>query len=180
MLAALAALLEVLPLDLPFPLFPIVTLDPVGIPMALAGLLYGPTAGLVTVGVGGLTIALRSGDLPSASFKVVAEAVTVLPLAWIVWGGRDRMRRGPRSAWAVAVGAWTAAVVSRVAIMSGYNYVFLQAFPPHLAPEVILLLLPLLALFNALQGILNVVPATYIGARLPLDLRPEWLSLSGR
>lgn len=176
MLSALAALLEFLPMDLPYPLFPFVTLDPVGIPIALAGILYGPTAGLVTVGVGGLTIVLRSGDLPSASFKAVAEAATVLPLALILWSARGRLGRGGRGAWIVSGVAWTAAVTSRVAVMSAYNYYFLQVFPPHLSPEVALLLLPVLAGFNAVQGALNVVPAHYIASRLPPDLKPEWLS----
>lgn len=174
MLSAVAALFEFLPLDIPFPLLPRVTIDPVGIPIAIAGILYGPTAGLASAGVAGIVIVWR-GRPDSASFKVVAEAATVVPLAWVLWRFRSVHARGGRGAWTLAGLAMAAAVGSRALVMTGYNYVFFPVLLGLPEPAVVALLVPLAA-FNVAQGLLNVVPAYVVVDRLPPDLKPEWFS----
>jgi riboflavin transporter FmnP len=173
MLSALAAILEIFPVEIPFPLFPRLTVDPVGIPIAVAAILYGPSAGLIASGIAGAAITLR-GNAIGASFKVVAEVSTSVPLALTLYALRGHLSKGGRRAW-VAVGlSWAVAVTSRIAVMTVDNYLFLQvllSFPV----ELVLALLPIIAIFNLLQGIINVVPAYLVVHRLPPDLKPEWL-----
>ena len=173
MLSAMAAVLEAIPgFDVPFPFLANLTFDPVGIPIALAGILYGPTAGLAAAVIGGAPIVLR-GRPDSASFKIVAEAATVIPLATVLWAGRKRLAQGGRPHWAVAGLAWTAAAGSRAGVMTAFNYAFLPLLFG-LPEPFVRSILPLLAAFNAIQGLANVVVATLIVQRLPPDLKPEW------
>ncbi len=58
--------------------------------------------------------------------------------------------------------------------MTPFNYVFLPFF--YGTPlEAVRSLLPYLAVFNLVQGLLVVIPAFLFVARLPPDLKPAWL-----
>jgi riboflavin transporter FmnP len=177
MLSAVAAILELVPLEIPFPLFPRLTIDPVGIPIAMAAILYGPSAGIVASGIAGATITLRGNPI-GASFKVVAEVSTVVPLALTLYAFKGTLSKGGRSAWAIVGLSWAVAVAARVGVMTVDNYIFLQVLLL-LPVEVVLALLPVVAVFNLIQGIINVVPAYLMVHRLPPDLKPEWLTKVG-
>lgn len=173
MLAALAAVMEILPLDLPYPLIANLTLDPVGIPIALAAFLYGPTSAAATTGVAGLVLVGR-GRWISASFKVAAELSTAVPLALVLYGlflVFSEGSAGRQLALGLAMGA---AVASRIAVMTAFNYVFLPIFYGIPQPAA-LGLLPHLAVFNLIQGLVVVLPAFLLFNRLPPDLKPGWM-----
>ncbi|MFQ6013221.1 MAG: hypothetical protein ACE5LS_06220 [Thermoplasmata archaeon] len=174
-LAAVTTFLEVIPFDLriPFPLLTSLTLDPTGIPIAVAAILYGPVAALITASIAGITIASRSPF--SAAFKTAAEVSTAVPLALGLWGLRGRLGGKGHGTWVLLGIAGAVAIGARVAAMTGFNWLFLPVFfgiPPVF---VLGLLLPI-AIFNAVQGVLNVVPAYLIVRGLPPDLKPAWLA----
>lgn len=176
-LSAIAAVLEFLPIDLPFPFFPRLTLDPVGIPIAIAAILYGPSAGLVAAGVAGIVITARGNPI-GASFKFTAEVATVVPLGAALYFSRKGLAKGGIALWLAVFVSWALAIACRVAAMTGYNYYFLQFF--YGIPEpVVMGLLPLIAAFNGIQGLINVIPAYLVVDRLPPDLKPEWLTKPG-
>jgi riboflavin transporter FmnP len=174
-LAAVASVLEIIPFDLriPFPLLTFLTFDPTGIPIAVAAVLYGPVGAFVTAGIAGITIATRNPI--SASFKTAAEMSTAVPLALTLWGLRGR-RTSERSGTLVLMAiAGAVAIASRVAVMTGFNLVFLPLLLG--IPETVVLgLLAPIAIFNAAQGVINVIPAFLIVRGLPPDLKPSWLA----
>lgn len=174
MLSALAALLEVLPLDLRFPILPLLTFDPTGVPIAIAAILYGPSAGLAATGVAGIIIGVRNPQ--GATFKTVAEMSTAIPLALVIYQFRRSYAKGGMARWTVVGVSWIVAVGSRVATMTLFNYAVLPVFVPSLVNSIVFLLLPIAA-FNLIQGVLNVVPAYFVVDRLPPDLKPGWMVL---
>ena len=178
-LAAMASFLEIIPIDLrvPFPLLTFLTFDPTGIPIAVAAILYGPLGAFVTAGIAGITIATRNPV--SASFKAAAEMSTAIPLALTLWGLRGRIGHSSTRTWAVLGLAGAVAVVSRVAVMTGFNFVFLPLLLGIPEAVVLGLLLPI-AIFNAAQAVINVVPAYLVVRGLPPDLRPSWLGWGAR
>lgn len=173
MLSAIAAIMEVLPLDLRYPLPGRVSIDPVGIPIAVAAILYGPRAGVLATGVTGVAIAARGNPI-GAAFKIPAELSTAVPLALMLYALKDHFSRGGRATSFVVGLSWMVAVTTRVAVMTPVIYVFFQLLFSYASGEVLVLLFPF-AIFNLLQGFLNVVPAYLIVDRLPPDLKPSWL-----
>jgi riboflavin transporter FmnP len=155
-LGALAFLSEVIvgpPFDIPFPFYQRVTWDVTGIPIMISLLLYGPMTGVYTCLIGCAIIFLR-GNVPGGIFKVVAELSTILAYAAV---------RGHL----VTKSAVT--TVSRVLVMTVTNYYLLQYF--YNMPETVVVgLLPVLAIFNATQALINILPAHVIHRRLPLSI----------
>ncbi len=174
-LAAMASVLEIIPFDLrvPFPLLNFLTFDPTGIPIAVAAILYGPVAAFVTAGIAGITIATRNPV--SAAFKTAAEMSTAVPLALTLWGLRGRRRETSSGTWALLGLAGAVAIASRAAVMTGFNFVFLPLLLGIPEAVVVGLLMPI-AIFNAAQAAVNVIPAFLIVRGLPPDLRPSWLT----
>jgi len=151
-LASLAAACELLPLDLPFPLFPKLTLDPTGIPLVLALLLYGPESGFTATIIASATIALpRLGKPPNpygAVFKGLAELATLLGAYLSL-----NLKWGSELALMLLL-----ASLSRIAVMSAANLLLLPLFYG-LDPAVVVKLLPVIAVFNLTQALVNVLVA---------------------
>ncbi|MFQ5552218.1 MAG: hypothetical protein ACE5EW_00595 [Thermoplasmata archaeon] len=173
-LSAAASVLELLNIDVAFPLLPVISFDPVGIPIAIAAILYGPAGALVAVSIMGFTIAARGNPI-GATFKTTAELSTAVPLALALAAFRGTLAKRGAGIWILLTIAASVAIVSRVAVMTPFNYVFLQQL--RLLPEALVLdlLLPI-GIFNAVQGVINLVPAFLIVTALPPDLRPSWLT----
>lgn len=174
-LAAVASVLEIIPFDLrvPFPLLTFLTFDPTGIPIAVAAILYGPVGAFVTAGIAGITIATRNPV--SAAFKTTAEMSTAVPLGLTLWALRGRGGGRTSGTWALLGVAGAVAIITRVAVMTEFNLVFLPLLLGIPEAVVVGLLLPI-AIFNAAQAAINVVPAYLIVRGLPPDLRPSWLA----
>lgn len=152
--AAFSSMMEILPLDLKFPPFPRLTLDPTGIPLALAAYLYGGRIAAASTLVTAFVISMpRVGKPPNpigALFKGLAELATVTGIAVsrCLWKGWKSM---------VCASVFVSVVV-RCAVMAAANYVFLPIFfriPQH----VVLSLLWTITLFNIIQGLINVAGA---------------------
>lgn len=137
------------PFDIPFPPYPRVTWDLTGIPMMISLLLYGPLCAVYTCVVGCSIIFLR-GNISGGFFKVVAELATLL--AYVAVKRRSTVKT-------------VIAAAARAVIMMITSYFMLPFF--YKMPEVVVIgLLPVLALFNITQALINIIPAYAIHKRL--------------
>jgi len=154
-LGALSALWEIIPgppFDIRFPLVPPptrVSWDITGVPMMVSLLLYGPLCSILTCLIGCSIIFFR-GNIYGGIFKVIAELSTLLGFA--------SLKKG-------IVVKTTVAAVSRVVVMTIANYYLLQLFYSMPEPIVLGLLAPM-AVFNATQALINIVPAYLIWSRI--------------
>ena len=151
-LGGLAALLEIIigpPFDIPFPLYPKISWDFTGIPMMISLFFYGPVAGVYTSLVG-VSIIFFRGNLAGGVFKLVAELTTLIAYAAV--------KRGLIASSIVAVAA-------RVLAMTIVNYYLLQFFYGMPEPAAVALLAPI-AVFNATQALVNIIPAYLIFKRI--------------
>ena len=156
LLGALAALSELIPgppFDIPFPLYSRISWDLTGIPIMISQLMYGPITAVYTALIGCSIIFLR-GNIYGGIFKIIAELTTVMGYALL---RRSTLERS------------LSAIASRVLVMTVANYYLLPLF--YGVPEsVVISLLPIIAVFNATQVLINFVPA-YIVCQRILKLR---------
>lgn len=164
-LGALVVLSELFPIigitDIPFPLYGRLTFDPTGIPIMLALLLFGFASGVATSLLAFIIISLR-GNITGGVMKGLAEGLTVIGFAF----GYKLTKK----LWVGPIGG----VGLRVAGMHLANWILLPIF--YGIPEpVVLGLLPLIDLFNLIQGGINVALALIISDIIPKELRPEYI-----
>jgi hypothetical protein len=151
-LAGLSGVFEIIPgppFDIPFPLYDRVSWDLTGMPMIISLLFTGPIGAAYTCLIGCSFIFLR-GNVYGGIFKLIAELATILAFAAI--------RRG-------FIAKSIASVASRVLVMTAANYVLLPIFYGMPASFVVTIL-PALAVMNATQALINIVPAQIIYSRL--------------
>ena len=152
LLGALAVLWEIIPgppFDIPFPLYPRISLDLTGIPMMISLMFYGTVPGVYTSLIGCSIIFLR-GNVPGGIFKLLAELATLL--------GFVLLKKN-------IVTKSILAVTLRVAIMTVTNYFLLQLFYNMPEFDVVGLLVPI-ALFNMVQALINIIPGYLIYLRI--------------
>jgi riboflavin transporter FmnP len=152
LLGTLAALWEIIPgppFDIPFPLYPQISLDLTGIPMLISLLSYGTIPGVYTSLIGCSIIFLR-GNVPGGIFKLVAELSTLL--------GFVLLKRG-------IVVKSVLAITSRVVVMTMANYFLLPFFYGMPESAAVSLLVPI-AIFNVIQALINIIPAYLIYLRI--------------
>ena len=139
-------------LKIPFPWMPMLKFDFTGVPIALSLLLFGlPSAGTTSL-VAGVAIVARSGDVLSASMKVIAEFTTVLGM----WAGLALASRVGAGRGAGKAAAYVLGVLLRVICMGVANLVVMPAYygiPYPVAVD----MTPLIAAFNVAQGSLTVL-----------------------
>lgn len=133
-------------LKIPFPWMPFLKFDFTGIPITLALLLYGLSSGATASAVACLAILARSGDMVGAVMKAMAEFSTIFG----IWVGLYLTSRH-RKAVSVIVG-----VALRVAAMSVTNLVVLPVYYG-IPYSVAVNMLPMLGVFNAIQGVMTVL-----------------------
>ena len=132
-------------LKIPFPWLPFLKFDFTGIPIALSLLLYGLSSGATTSVVACLAIVARGSDPVGAVMKAIAEFSTVFGIAiGLHLPGRYRKTAS------VFVG-----IALRIVITCALNMVVIPAYygMPY---SVAVGMLPMIAVFNALQGALTV------------------------
>ena len=130
-------------LKIPFPWYPNLKFDFTGVPISLCLFLYGFPSSLMTSLVAGLGIIVRSGNIISASMKVAAEVSTVSGL----YLGSLLCRDSKESKYISSL----LGLIGRVLVMTIVNlYVLPNVYG--LALEATLGLLPLIAVFNTIQG----------------------------
>ena len=139
-------------LKLPFPWYPNLKFDFTGVPIVLGLLMYGLPSATVTALVAGIGIFVRSGNFLSASMKSVAELATVGGMSLgIYFSARFKPavpEEGSRRLMSVVT---VYGLFSRVLLMTLVNWAVLPLF--YGVPiEVTYGLLPLIGVFNAIQG----------------------------
>src|SRR2546425_3627201 len=146
MLAAIAYLLMV---AVKFPIIPgaqFLKYDPSDAAGLVAGVLYGPAAGVMVVAIKDLLFLARNPFGIAADFTAAATFVGVT--SWIYLRGSGTT--APRLLWAAAFG-----IAARVLVMIPVNFVILRlqfGMPPE---RVAGLLLPAIVPFNGLKGLMN-------------------------
>lgn len=130
-------------LKIPFPWYPVLKFDFTGVPIALSLFLYGFPSSVMTSIVAGVGIMARSGDPISATIKVAAELSTVLGLHL-----GDRLGKSKYVSWG-------SGLASRILVMTLVNlYVLPNVYRVPL--DVTIGLLPLIGVFNLMQGAITV------------------------
>ncbi|MHA2407556.1 MAG: hypothetical protein ACXACA_04240 [Candidatus Ranarchaeia archaeon] len=182
-LAAVASLLEIFPLEIPFWLLPFLDFNPSGIPVVLAGFVVGFYGAFLTSIVMSLTIAIRGNPL-GGLYKFFAEISTVVPMIMVFWLGQRRSKHTTsnivqgklKNRWVICLLAITMGILGRIIIMTIMNFWSLQSVYGFPLDAALALLFPI-AIFNVVQGLISIIPAIIFISRFPSDLKPEWLSL---
>jgi riboflavin transporter FmnP len=150
LLGAVVAVLDlVVRLKIPFPPLPYLKLDVLGVPMLLSSFLFGFFSGSITSLIAWLTIATR--DWFSGFMKFAAEFSTVIGVYIVL------RTRNPNSTWWKAL-AMVSGVLVRVLVMAVANIALLPVFYASLYKtyDAVIILIPLISVFNALQGAVSV------------------------
>lgn len=152
LLGGISAILEItpgIPFDIPFPLYNRVSWDITGLPMMISLLSTGLVGGIYTTVIGCSIIFLR-GNIYGGIFKIIAELATIITFGMI------------RSNFIVKSLGGT---LSRVIVMTGINYILLPVF--YGLPESFVIgILPALAILNASQALINILPAKIVSSRI--------------
>jgi riboflavin transporter FmnP len=135
-------------LKIPFPWYPNLKFDFTGVPIIMSLFMYGFSPAFTTSLVAGIGIVMRSGNWISASMKFFAELSTVfgLYLGESVFF-KDRIGTNYQ--------AWALGIASRVLIMTAVNLYVLPNFW-RVPWNVTVGLLPLIAAFNIVQGLVTI------------------------
>ena len=155
LLAALAAAMEILPLDVPFPPLRFLTFDPTGIPLTLALYMYGLPSSLVSTLIAAFIISLPRPPFKPANpiggfFKGLAEASTLLGI-WLA------VKISKKKSLPLAL---TSGLALRVIVMNVANYLLLPVLYGILI-DVVVSLIPPISVFNAIQGGINILASYY-------------------
>ena len=136
-------------LKVPFPPLGFMKVDVLGIPMMLSYFLFGFVSGFITSLVAWLSISSR--DAFSGFMKFAAEFSTIVGV-YIVLRARN-----PSNAWWKAL-AMVSGVLTRVVVMAIANIMLLPVFMPafYATYDAVIVLVPLISLFNAIQGAVSV------------------------
>lgn len=152
LLGGISAILEIIPgipFDIPFPLYTRVSWDLTGLPMMISLLSTGLVGGIYTTVIGCSIIFLR-GNIYGGIFKIIAELATIITFGVI------------RSNFFVKSFGGT---LSRVVVMTGINYLLLPVF--YGLPESFVIdILPALAILNASQALINILPAKIVVSKI--------------
>ena len=141
---------KIFSLKVPFPLLIVLKFDVIGIPAVMAYLLFGPLSGVIACLVAFLSISFRN---PFSGFmKGLAELATVIGAFLIL-----RVRSPPVLHKRKKIFAGISSVALRVVMMAVANVLLLPVFLSNFyTTETVIALLPVLCLFNAIQGTISI------------------------
>ena len=151
-------------LKIPFPLFPNLKFDPLGIPIFLSFFLFGIFSGFTTSIIAMTSIAFR--DPFSGFMKFLAEFTTLLGVYLVFKIQKTQNNR-------LKILAAGSGILIRVLIMSVANLILLPIFLPTLTFEAVVVILPLIGLFNAIQGVISIFGGFIFYEALSLRIRPR-------
>lgn len=134
-------------LKIPFPLLTYLKFDPLGIPILISFFLFGLLSGATTSAIAMLSISFRD---PFGGFmKFLAEFTTVLGVYLIL-----RTKKPANKRWKIA--AMGSGILTRVIIMSFANFLLLPIFGLNQSYATVIAILPLLGVYNAIQGVISI------------------------
>lgn len=158
-LAALVVMLDYAGLKIPFPWMPLLKFDITGVPIALVTLLFGVVSGALTSIIAFLSIVVRSGNYVGAYMKAIAEFSTVIGFGTIKYLP-ERFKR---------VVPIVIAIILRVLFMTVAN-MYVMPYVYMIPWEATLSMLPMIGVFNALQGLITTGLGVIIYERLKVIL----------
>ncbi len=162
---AIIGILEIFPIigitDIPFPLYPKLTIDPTGIVIILGYLILGFIPSLTLCGFALIFIGYR--NIFGAIFKVLSELFNLIGFA-IGFTLNRKIKLKNEFIMPFIFG-----IIFRVILMHISNYFLLQIFYG-IPPEVVIALLPIIDIFNTLQGSINMTIAPLIIRALPKEI----------
>ena len=139
-------------LKVPFPLLIVLKFDVIGIPAVMAYLLFGPLSGVITCLVAFLSISFRDPTGFKGFMKCIAELATIMGAFLIL-----RARSPPVLHKFKKIFAGFSSVVLRVVVMVVANVLLLPVFLSNFyTTETVIALLPVICLFNAIQGTISI------------------------
>jgi riboflavin transporter FmnP len=138
-------------LKIPFPWMPFLKFDFTGIPIVISLLLFGLPSGGFTSAIASLGIIVRSGDLIGSLMKGIAEFSTIAGMAIGL-----RLRTGKKDSIFLKGITFVMGVIVRILVMSLWNLIVLPNYYG-IPYDATIGMLPLLAVFNGMQGTLTVV-----------------------
>lgn len=134
-------------LKIPFPLLPnMLKFDALGVPMLLSYFLFGFFSGMITSLVSWLSISFR--DPFSGFMKFLAEFSTIVGVYLVL-----RARKPVDKGWKAL--SMFSGISVRVIVMAIANYAFLPLFTTTKI-EIVVGWLPLISIFNVIQGAVSV------------------------
>jgi len=144
-------------LKIPFPWMPFLKFDFTGVPIVISFLLFGTSSAITTSTIASLGIIMRSGDLVSGIMKGIAEFSTVLGMSL----GVKLMSKFKSKTSSTKMVSIVLGIITRILSMSVWNIVVLPFYYGY-PFSVVVGMLPLLGVFNGMQGIIT----TFIGYML--------------
>lgn len=148
-LGAVVAVLEMSRfLRIPFPLFPILKFDVVGIPMVLTYFLFGLLPGVTTCFISFTIISFRNpfGGL----MKCTAEIATIVG-AFLI------LRKKGSASYKNKLFAIVSSILLRVVVMAVANILLLPVFyPMFYTTRAAIVVLPFNCIFNSIQGLISI------------------------
>jgi riboflavin transporter FmnP len=151
-LGAFVAVLEMTRFSrIPFPLFPVLKFDIMGIPMVIAYLFFGLIPGSTTCFVSFAIISLR--DPFSGFMKALAELATILG-AFLILRGRDPSVSNKRKVFAAL-----SSITLRVVVTDIATVLLFPIFTPnyYATPQAAMAIIPLVSAFNVIQGAISIL-----------------------
>jgi len=135
----------------PFPLFPLLKFDVMGIPMVITYLFFGLIPGSATCFVSFAVISFR--DPFSGFMKALAELATILG-AFLILRGKDPSVSNKRKIFAALSG-----ITLRVVVMAIANILLLPVYMPkfYATPEAAMAIVHFVSAFNMIQGAISIL-----------------------
>lgn len=152
LLAAAVVVLDASRLKIPYPPLLFLKIDALGVPMLLSYFLFGFPSGTITSIVSWLSISTHDPLFPFSGFmKFLAEFSTIVGVYVVL-----RARRPTSSSWKFV--SMISGVSVRVIITAIANVILLPVFMPTFfkSYEAVVVLIPLISLFNAIQGAISI------------------------
>lgn len=194
--SALAVMLTIAKLVLPFPFLPYLKFDSAEIPVTFAFLLLGPIPGLLSSVIYWIILTARAGYVLGPAMKFAAVASMYVGC----WAGTllsHRVFRGRRGVKSLLIFGSSMGIVVRVIIMSIFNLVVLLLVAPSYLDfaasilvkvigltssspfEVLAWTLALTAVYNAIHVVVAIIPSYIIIRalmfRTPHLIRKSWI-----
>jgi riboflavin transporter FmnP len=151
-------------LKIPFPLLTFLKFDLLGIPILVSYFLFGFYSGTTTSIIAMISIAFR--DPFSGFMKFLAEFTTIVGVFVVLRG-----KRSPNNWWKTT--AMGMGILMRVTVMNIANVLLLPIFVSGQTFAAVIALLPLLSIFNGLQGAISIFGGFLLYEAIALRLHNE-------
>ncbi len=192
--SALAVMLTMINITIPFPLLPYLKFDFSEIPVTMAFFLIGPQYALLSTAIYWIVLTIRAGDILGPAMKGAAVASMIIGL-WV----SSKVTKGNKTKGVKSLITSSLAIggLLRVVVLSMFNYAVLTyiapfwldyatglvavlGLPTTSASQTILWVLLLTGLYNFLLTALSMVPSVFISEaiinRVPNLAGNSWIS----